>query len=117
MRNISGVLDHHVPSAYVLEAPYTSANDYITNENACTLKAVNFLGSRNMESDLAIADLEFRTDSWIRYIDKPVFILHAEDDPKVSFDLGGKTIFENCNSVGSVASTSGGIYQFQGYHV
>ena len=94
---IPGVLDQHLPSAYVLEAPFSSMEEYITNENRLMLTNMKICGVGNVGPNLIAADLAFETNYWIRYINKPVFILHAEDDANVSYQLGGNRLFQNCS--------------------
>ena len=101
---ISGVLDQHLPSAYVLEAPSNSTEEYITNEKRLLLTTMKICGAGNVGLNLAAADLAFETHNWIRYLNKPVFILHAEDDAKVSFELGGRQLFQSCSMPTAISS-------------
>ena len=93
---------HPVPNAYVLESPFTSAKDYISQDRTCLAKIMStFVGSGDqLKSDLKDAFIAFDTEQWIQHIEcKPLFILHAEDDEKVSFEHGGgKQLFQNCHT-------------------
>ena len=67
-------------------------------------KVVRICGVGNIGHTLTMADLSFDATIWIQDINKPLFILHAEDDRKVSFGLGGYQLFQVCSN--SVPNTT-----------
>ena len=86
------------PAAYVLEAPFTSYTQHINHDNKRILWIMRHLGMDDITLSLIAADLEFDTKFRIRNIKKPLFILHAEDDAKVSFEFGGQLLFQICSN-------------------
>ena len=82
------------------------------------MRAIALSEIDNLRLNLEAADLIFDTRFWIRGISKPLFILHAEDDTRVSFEFGGYQLFQMCsNSIPMPSdSTSVEISTIKGYN-
>ena len=82
----------------MLEAPFMSYTHHIHHDNKRIQWILKHLGMDDISLSLNAADLEFDTKSRISNINKPLFILHAEDDKKVSFEFGGQLLFQICSN-------------------
>jgi len=86
------------PDAYVLEAPF---NSMISEVGTFLIaKGAKFL--IDVDKLLEESDMTFNSESFIQDIKEPVFIMHAEDDNIIPFELG-KELFQvalkhSCNA-------------------
>ena len=77
------------PDAYVLEAPF---NSMVSEVGTFLLaKVANFL--IDVDKLLEESDMTFNSELFIQHIKEPVFIMHAEDDNIIPFELG-KQLFQ-----------------------
>lgn len=101
-----------------MEAPFTSAEEHLFRKRKILIRAIALGEIDNLRLNLEAADLMFDTSFWIRGISKPLFILHAEDDTKVSFEFGGYQLFQMCSSSTPKPSDSNSaeISKIKGYY-
>ena len=103
-----GLFKNDFPAGYVLEAPFTSYIEHIHHDNKRIRWIMKHLRMDDISLSLIAADLEFDTKFRIRNIKKPLFILHAEDDAKVSFECGGQSLFQICSNFNHEVTTHQG---------
>lgn len=83
------------PPAIVLEAPFNSLKDVVTEHPfAMVYKRLPYFESFIVEPLLSTPDTSINPSSKVELIQSPVMILHAEDDAIVPFDLGYK-LYQN----------------------
>ena len=74
------------PDGFVLESPFTSIR-----EEASTFKILQVLKYLiNVDKLIIESDMSFDNEHWIKDVKSPLFILHAEDDRIIPFELGKK---------------------------
>ena len=74
----------HRPDAYVLEAPFNSMKSEVGT--FMIAHVMKFL--INVDRLLEESDMTFNSELFIKNIREPVFIMHAEDDGVIPFELG-----------------------------
>jgi len=75
----------------VLEAPFNSMLEEITNFKLSWLTSM-VTWWMDLEKELALGDIMFKTDEYLPKVLCPVIVLHAEDDRVVPFILGKKLV-------------------------
>ena len=70
-----------------LEAPFNCMTDEVKSFKLSRI--LNVLGL-DVQDVLEKADVEFNSTKWLKYVKKPIFIFHAEDDEVIPFPLAQK---------------------------
>ena len=85
------------PKGLILEAPFNRMLDEVQTFKASRI--LPFLGF-SIDHVLSRADMSFDNRKWLKEVNEPVLILHAEDDGVIPFDLG-KKLFQDLKDDGN----------------